>query len=65
MDWGPMKFSSDVSLPKDDKNAMRGNQITAGQLTGLKTHHNANYAAKELEVQLYGQYAKTSRPFIH
>ena len=47
MDRGPMTFTSDVSLPKDDKRAMRGKQITAGQLTGLKTHRNANYATKE------------------
>ena len=40
-----MKFTSDVSLPKDDKKAMRGKKITAGQ--GLKTHRNANYATKE------------------
>ena len=46
-DRGPMMFTSDVSLPKDDKKAMQGKQITAGQLTGLKTHRNANYATKE------------------
>ena len=54
-----------MSLPKDDKTAIPGEQITAGKLTGLKTHRNANYATRELEVQSYGQYAKTSRPFIH
>ena len=42
-----MKFTSDVSLPKDDKTTMLDEQITAGQLTGLKTHRNANYATKE------------------
>ena len=47
MDRSPMTFTSDVSLPKDDKRAMRGKKITAGQLTGLKTHRNANYATKE------------------
>ena len=47
MDRGPMTFTSDVSLPKDDKKAMRGKKITAGQLTGLKTHRNDNYATKE------------------
>ena len=47
MDRGPMMFTSDVSLPKDDKKAMQGKQITAGQLRGLKTHRNANYATKE------------------
>ena len=36
MDRGPMMFTSDVSLLKDDKKAMQGKQITAGQLTGLK-----------------------------
>ena len=56
-----MKFTSDVSLPKDDKIAMLGEEITAGQLKRLKTHHNANYATRKVEVQLYGQYAKTSR----
>ena len=43
---------------------MLGEQITAGQLIGLKTHRNANYATQELEAQSYGKYAKTSRPFI-
>ena len=46
MDRGPMMFTSDVSLPRDDKKAMRGKKITAGQLTGLETHCNANYATK-------------------
>ena len=55
MDWGPMKFTSDVSLPKDDKTAMSGEQITTRQLTGLRMHCNANYATIELEVQFYGQ----------
>ena len=54
MDRGPMMFTSDVSLPKDDKIAMPGEQITAGQLTRLKTHRNTIYATRELEVQLYG-----------
>src|SRR3954468_23997133 len=62
MDRGAMKFTSDVSLPKDDKTAMRGEQITAGQLTGLKTHCNANYATRKEEAQKHGKYAKTSRP---
>ena len=47
MDRGPMTFTSDVSLPKDDKRAMRSKKITPGQLTGLKKHRNANYATKE------------------
>src|SRR3954467_13356384 len=47
MDRGPMTFTSDVSLPKDDKKAMQGKKITTGQLTGLKTQCNANYATKE------------------
>ena len=47
MDRDPMKFTSDVSIPKDDKTAMQGKQITAGQLTGLRAQPNANYAAKE------------------
>src|SRR3954469_6852628 len=47
MDRGPMKFTSDVSLPKDDKTAMQGNQITVGQLTGLQAQPNANYATKK------------------
>ena len=42
-----MMFTSNVSLPKDDKKAMRGKPITAGQLTGLRTHHNDNYATQE------------------
>ena len=58
-------FTSNFSLPKDDKTTMPGEQITAGQLTGLKTHNNVNYTTRELEAQSYGQYAKTSRPFIH
>ena len=42
-----MMFTSDVSLPKDDKTAMQGKQITAGQLTGLRAQTNVNYAAKK------------------
>ena len=42
-----MMFTSDVSLPKDDKIAMRGKQITAGQLTGLCAQTNANYAKQK------------------
>ena len=42
-----MTFTSDVSLPKDDKKAMRGKKITTGQFTGLKTHRNANYPNKK------------------
>src|SRR4051812_38067334 len=47
MDRVPMTFTSDVSLPKDNKKDMQGKQITAGQLTRLKTHRNANYAKKK------------------
>ena len=47
-------FTSDVSLPKDDKTAMRGKQITAGQLTGLCAQTNANYIARTVEVQSMG-----------
>ena len=35
MDRGPMMFTSDVSLPKDDKTTMLGEQITAGKLIEL------------------------------
>ena len=42
-----MKFTSDVSLPKDDKTTIQGKQITAGQLTGLRAQTNSNYAAKK------------------
>ena len=35
MDWGPVMFTSDVSIPKDDKIAKLGEKITAGQLTEL------------------------------
>ena len=54
MDRGPMMFTSDVSLPKDDKTAKRGKQITAGQLTGLCAQTNANYIARKVEVQGMG-----------
>ena len=59
---GPMKFTSDVYLPKDNNTAMRGEQITVGQLTRLKTHCNANYSTRKDEAQKHGKYAKTSRP---
>ena len=42
-----MMFTSDVSLPKEDKIAMRGKQIIAGQLTGLCAQTNGNYAMKK------------------
>ena len=51
MDRDPIKFTSDVSLPKDDKTAMQGEQIAGGKLTGLKKHRNANYATRKLEAQ--------------
>ena len=35
MDRGPVIFTSDVSLPKDDKKASKVKKITVGQLTGL------------------------------
>ena len=47
-------FTSDVSLPKDDKTAKRGKQITAGQLTGPRTQTNADYIARKVEVQSMG-----------
>src|ERR1041385_4971295 len=62
MDRGPMMFTSDVSLPKDDKRAMRGKQITAGQLTGLCAQTNANYAIKKGRGSKAWRYTKTSRP---
>ena len=55
MDRGPVMFTSDVSLPKDDKTALRGEHIIVGKLTGLKTHRNANYATRKLEAQKYGR----------
>ena len=55
-------FTSDVSLPKDDKMAMHGKQIIAGQLTGLQAQTNANYAAKKGRGKKHGQYAKVCRP---
>src|SRR3954467_4490691 len=47
MDRGPMMSTSEVSLPKDDKTAKQGKQITVGQLTGLRAQPNANYARKK------------------
>ena len=35
MDRSPVMFTSDVSLPKGDKTAMRGKQITEGKLIRL------------------------------
>lgn len=35
MDRSHMMFTSDVPLPKDDKQLCLGKQITVGQLTGL------------------------------
>src|ERR1041385_1752656 len=62
MDRDLMMFTSDVSLPKDDKIAMRGKQITAGKLTGLCAQTNANSANRKEEAQKHGRYAKTSTP---
>ena len=42
-----MMFTSYVSLPKYYKTAMRGKQITGGQLTGLRAQTNANYCTKK------------------
>ena len=54
MNRGPMMFTSDVSLPKDNKTAMQGKQITAGKLTGLRAQTNANYAARNEDAQKHG-----------
>ena len=35
MDRGSVMFTSDFSLLKNDKNAMRGKQITDGHFTGF------------------------------
>ena len=35
MDRGPVMFTSDVSLPKDDKSANEVKKLTVGQLIGL------------------------------
>ena len=51
MDQSLMMFTSDVSLPKDDKTAMWGKRITAGQLTELFAQTNADYIARKVEVQ--------------
>ena len=40
--WGNQREVREVSSPYQ-----QGKQITSGQLTGLKTHRNANYATKE------------------
>src|ERR1041385_621673 len=61
MGLGPMMFTSDVSLPKDDKIAMCGKQITAGKLKELCPQTKANKAKKKGEAQKHGRYAKTSR----
>ena len=42
-----MMFTSDVSLPKYEKTAMRGKQITVGKLTASWAQTNANYATKK------------------
>ena len=47
MDRGPMTFTSDVSLPKDDQSASEVNKSHLGILTRLKTHYNSNYVTKE------------------
>src|SRR3954471_18805662 len=62
MDRGPMMFTSDVSLPKDDKIAMRGKQIISGQFTGLYAQTNANYATKKGRGLKAWAVSKTSRP---
>ena len=54
MNQGPMNFTSDVSLRKDDKTTMSGEQITSGQLIGLKMHRNSNYATRKVEVNCMG-----------
>ena len=50
MDRGPVMFTSDVSLSKDDKTAMLGKQITDGQLTGLREQTNANYVIQNVQL---------------
>ena len=62
MDRGPVIFTSDVSLPKDDKNASEVNKSQLGNWQDYERHHNANYAARKEGLKSNGQYAKVSRP---
>ena len=54
MNRGPMMYTSDIYLPKDDKITMLSEQITARKLTELWMHGNANYATRKLKAW-YGE----------
>ena len=51
MDRGPVIFTSDVSLPKDDKSASEVKKSLLGNWKDYEGTRNANYAAKKGRAQ--------------
>ena len=61
MDRGPMMFTSDVSLPKDDKKAMRGKKLQLGNWQDYRRKPMLTMLQRKEGLKRNGQYAKVSR----
>ena len=55
-----MKFTSDVSLPKDDKTAMQGKKLQLGNYQDYGRNPMLTMLQRKEEAQKHGQYAKVN-----
>src|ERR1041384_4296074 len=62
MDRGPVIFTSDVSLPKDDKSASKVNKSQLGNSQDYEGTAMLTMLQRKEGLKSNGQYAKVSRP---
>ena len=62
MERGPMKFTSDVCFPKDDKQLCKVNKLQLGNWQDYGHNPMPTMLQRKEEAQKHGQYAKASRP---
>ena len=62
MDRGPVIFTSDVSLPKDDKSASKVNKLQLGNWQDYEGTAMLTMLQRKQGLKSNGQYAKVSRP---
>ena len=62
MDQGPVIFTSDVSLPKDDKNDREVNKSQLGNWQDYEGTAMLTRLQRKEGLKSNGQYAKVSRP---
>ena len=62
MDWGPVIFTSDVSLPKDDKSASKVNKSQLGNLQDYEGTAMLTMLQRKEGLKSNGRQTKVSRP---